>query len=59
MVKGDWWTRTEATTDAHGEVKVRAFYGTQRITAQLPSGQSVTKDVHWERGQKNQFELMS
>lgn len=59
VVKGDWWTRTEATTDAHGEVKVRAFYGTQRITAQLPSGQSVTKDVHWERGQKNQFELMS
>ena len=35
------------------------FIRAQRITAQLPSGQSVTKDVHWERGQKNQFELMS
>ena len=37
--------------------KLRAFYGTHRITAQLPSGQSLTKEVHWERGKKNQFEL--
>jgi endo-1,4-beta-xylanase len=57
LIKGDWWTKTEATTDARGEVKVRAFYGTQRITAQLPGGQTLAKEVHWERGNQNRFEL--
>jgi endo-1,4-beta-xylanase len=57
LIKGDWWTKTEATTDARGEVKVRAFYGTQRITAQLPGGQTLAKEVHWERSNQNRFEL--
>lgn len=57
LIKGDWWTKAEGTTDASGEVKLRAFYGTHRITARLPSGQSLTKEVHWQRGQKNRFEL--
>jgi GH35 family endo-1,4-beta-xylanase len=57
LIKGDWWTKTIETTDVRGEVKVRAYFGTHRITAQLPGGQSITKEVHWERGQKNQFEL--
>lgn len=57
LVKGEWWTKTEGTTDARGEVKVRAFFGTHRITAQVPAGQPVTKEVHWERGKKNQFDL--
>jgi hypothetical protein len=57
LIIGEWWTKTGGTTDARGEVNVRAFYGTHRITAQLPSSQAITKEVHWERGQKNQFEL--
>ena len=57
LIKGEWWTKTEATTDAHGQAKIRAFFGTHRITAQPPAGQSVTKEVHWERGKKNRFEL--
>ena len=57
LIKGDWWTRTEGTTDARGEVKVRAFFGTHRITARLPGGQPVTKEVHWKHGKKNQFDL--
>ena len=57
LIKGEWWTKSEATSDARGEAKLRAYFGTQRITAQLPSGQSIIKEVHWERGQKNQFEL--
>jgi GH35 family endo-1,4-beta-xylanase len=59
LIKGEWWTKTEGTTNAHGEVKARAFYGTHRITAQLPDGQPITKEVHWERGKKNHFELMT
>jgi GH35 family endo-1,4-beta-xylanase len=57
LIKGDWWTTTEGTTDARGEVKVRAYYGTHRITTQLPDGQTVAKEIHLERGDKNQFEL--
>lgn len=57
LIKGDWWTKTEATTDADGTARVRAFYGTHRITTQSPSGPPVVKEAHWERGQQNQFEL--
>jgi GH35 family endo-1,4-beta-xylanase len=57
LIKSEWWTRTEGTTDARGQVKLRAFYGTYRITAQLPDGQSVAREAHWEHGKKNRFEL--
>ena len=57
LIKGEWWTKEEATTDARGQVKLRAFYGHYRITAQPPSGQPVVKEVHWERDNQNQFEL--
>ena len=57
LIKGDWWTKAEGTTDARGQVKLRAFYGIHRITAQLPGGQSLTREVHWERGKNNRFEL--
>jgi GH35 family endo-1,4-beta-xylanase len=57
LIKGEWWTQAEATTDGRGQVNLRAFYGTHRLTAQLPSGQTVAKEVHWKRGQKNRFEL--
>jgi endo-1,4-beta-xylanase len=57
LIKGDWWTKMEGTSDARGEVKVRAFYGTCRVTAQSPGGQAIAKEVQWQRGQKNQFEL--
>jgi GH35 family endo-1,4-beta-xylanase len=57
LIKGDWWTKTEATADSRGQAKLRAFYGRYRITAQAQGGQPVVKEVHWERDNKNQFEL--
>ena len=57
LIKGKWWTKQEAATDARGQVKLRAFYGRYRITAQGRSGQPVVKEVHWERGSANQFDL--
>ena len=57
LIKGQWWTKAEATTDQRGEVKVRAFYGTHRVTADLPSGECIVQDVHWERGKENRFEM--
>jgi endo-1,4-beta-xylanase len=32
LIKGKWWTKAQATSDAHGRVKLRAFYGTHRVT---------------------------
>jgi endo-1,4-beta-xylanase len=57
LIKGDWWTKAQATTDRQGKAKVRAFYGTHRITAQSAAGQAATREVHWERGKTNRFEL--
>jgi endo-1,4-beta-xylanase len=57
LIKGDWWTRADGLTDARGRLKVRAFYGKHRITAQLPGGQALAREVHWERGKQNRFEL--
>lgn len=57
LIKGQWWTKAEATTDTGGKVKLRAFYGTHRITVQAPSGEIAAKEVHWERGKKNQFDV--
>jgi endo-1,4-beta-xylanase len=57
LIKGKWWTKAEGTTDSRGRFKLRAYYGTHRITVQLPGGQSVEREAHWERGQKNRFEL--
>lgn len=33
LVRGAWWTRTQATTDADGVARVRGFKGQHRITA--------------------------
>jgi len=57
LIKGEWWTQAEGRTDDKGEFATRAFFGTHRLTAKLPSGQSATQEVHWERDQDNRFEL--
>ena len=57
LVKADWWTKAQAATDAQGEGRVRAFYGTHRITIELPGGQILSRDVQWQRGQQNRFDF--
>jgi GH35 family endo-1,4-beta-xylanase len=57
LIKSEWWSDAEATTDSRGKVKVCAFYGTHRITVRAPGGEPMTKEVHWERGGKNRFEV--
>lgn len=57
LVKGDWWTKAQAATDAQGEGRVRAFYGTHRITIELPGGQILSRDVQWQRGKQNRFDF--
>ena len=43
-------------TNAQGEWAVRAFFGTHRLTVELPGGKTVTRDVQWQRGQPNLIE---
>ncbi len=57
LIKGEWWTKAEGITDENGEFKPRAFFGTHRLTITPQSGAPLTRDVHWERGGRNQFEL--
>ena len=57
LIKGDWWTKAEGQSNADGQFAVRAFVGQQRLTATLPSGQKLSQEVRWERGQPNRFEL--
>jgi GH35 family endo-1,4-beta-xylanase len=57
LIKGEWWTKTEGRTDASGKFATRAFFGTHRLTAQIPDGGTLTKEVHWERGRTNRFEM--
>jgi hypothetical protein len=44
-------------TDANGGFSARAFFGRHRLSAQLPDGRTGTKEVHWERGGANRFDL--
>jgi GH35 family endo-1,4-beta-xylanase len=57
LIKGAWWTKCDGVTNSRGDFHLRAYYGTQRITAELPAGQRLIKDVQWERGKSNHFEL--
>jgi GH35 family endo-1,4-beta-xylanase len=57
LIKGEWWTKAQGTTDAGGEYETRAFFGRHRATAELPNGRTITKEVHWEREKDNRFVL--
>jgi len=53
LIKGEWWTKLDGRTNEQGEFATRAFAGTHRITAELPGGKIVSKEVAWERGKQN------
>jgi len=57
LIKGEWWTKNEGHTNASGDFATRAFFGAHRLTAQLPGGRTVTKELHWQHGAANRFEL--
>jgi endo-1,4-beta-xylanase len=57
LIKRQWWTKAEGRTNAQGEFPCRAFYGHHRVSIQWPDGGVTAKEVHWERGRPNRFEL--
>ena len=55
LIKRQWWTSLTGYTGPRGNYVTRAFYGTYNIRVDLPNGSPVTRQVHWEEGQPNQF----
>jgi GH35 family endo-1,4-beta-xylanase len=57
LIRRDWWTRDQGTTDQQGEFKARAYFGQHRLKAFWPDGREAQAEVHWQRGGENRFEL--
>lgn len=57
MVKKDWWTRQEVTTDARGEGHVRVFAGRYRVTGTLPNGREFTREIHLAQKATNRIDI--
>ena len=57
LIRGDWWTEISGQPNALGIFATRAFPGLHRVNIALPSGSKVTKEVHWQPGKQNKFEI--
>jgi endo-1,4-beta-xylanase len=57
LIKGQWWTKIRGTTGEQGEFAGRAFFGRHRVEVELPGGRKCTRELDWQRGQANRFEL--
>jgi GH35 family endo-1,4-beta-xylanase len=57
LVKGEWWTRTEGTTDAQGQFALDAFGGRYAVTAEGPDGRPAALEMVWRTGAENRVEL--
>ena len=57
LIKGEWWTNLSGTTAASGTIPARAFFGTHRLTVECPDGRRTSKEIQWQRNQKNQIEV--
>ena len=59
LVKGEWWTKTAGRANDRGEFPARAFFGTHRVTVELPNGRMIVKEIQWQRGKENRFEMVA
>ena len=59
LVKGEWWTKTAGRANERGEFPARAFFGTHRVTVELPNGRMIVKEFLWQRGKENRFEMVA
>ena len=58
LIKGEWWTNVQGQPDAAGVFAARAFHGRHRVTVELPGGGKMTKEIQWQRGTANKFEIV-
>ena len=52
LIKGEWWTRQDLTTDSEGKAAFRGFLGRYRITVTTDS-RKVTQEMDLARGADN------
>lgn len=55
LIRKTWWTKDQATADANGQWKARAFFGDYKIGIQLPGGKAVEKQIEFNAGGKSDF----
>jgi hypothetical protein len=58
LIKGEWWTKLDGHPNALGLFPLRAFYGTHRVTVELPGGHRTVAEIDWQRGGENHFEIV-
>ena len=57
LVRGEWWTRFEATTDARGEAVFHGFHGTLRATATAAPDRRAVREFPWAKDGPDRVEL--
>lgn len=57
LIKGQWWTRAELTTNEAGEAPLDAFYGTHRLTIAAGSAPPVERELVWRAGGPDRVEI--
>jgi endo-1,4-beta-xylanase len=58
LIKRDWWTKAQGVTDAEGNYPLHAFFGTHRLSLELPGIRQSTHEVHWQRHSQNVIKLV-
>jgi len=57
LVKKQWWSRKEFTTDEKGQAALRLFGGKHRLNFTLPNGEKMTRDISWQRKTSNAVQI--
>jgi GH35 family endo-1,4-beta-xylanase len=57
LIKGQWWTKVEGTTNAAGEYSLRGFCGTYAVSAEFPDGRRLHQEFVLEPGKSARIEL--
>ncbi len=57
LIKGRWWTKLEAESDAAGEVDFRGFLGDYRITVTAAGKEPIQKTFVLSSGDQNRVEV--
>jgi len=56
LIKDQWWTRTEATTETNGEAHFRGFFGQYKVTTTC-AGREVTGVFSFDRSTQRPIEV--
>jgi GH35 family endo-1,4-beta-xylanase len=57
LVKKQWWSHEDFTTDAQGQASLRLFGGKHRLNLTLPNGEKAMRDITWQRKGRNAIQI--